>query len=135
VAAEPVPVTHRATPRIDPAASGSDLLRSYRRRTRCCDRDGLVESGFVDLTADGAALTEKGQTALLAADIQLDGPRRSKHVYCRPCLDWSERRPHIAGMLGVTRASAGGWLGPPPNGRRVSTSPVVTTPTHCLTRL
>jgi hypothetical protein len=21
-------------------------------------------------------------------------------VLCRPCLDWSERRPHLAGMVG-----------------------------------
>jgi hypothetical protein len=30
--------------------------------------------------------------------------RRTKHscrVLCRPCLDWSERRPHLAGVVGV----------------------------------
>ena len=25
---------------------------------------------------------------------------RSQRVYCRPCRDWSERRPHIAGVVG-----------------------------------
>jgi hypothetical protein len=53
------------------------------------------------LTIDGAAVTETGRAALHAAGIQLDGPRHSKRVYCRPCLDWSERRPHIAGVLGA----------------------------------
>jgi hypothetical protein len=63
--------------------------------------DALVESGVIDLTADGAAVTEAGRAALQAAGIPLDEPRRGKRVYCRPCLDWSERRPHIAGMLGA----------------------------------
>lgn len=102
VAGELAPTTRRATPRIDPA---------LRRARTCYDHiagelgvaiaDRLVESGVIDLTADGAAVTETGRVALLAAGIQLDRPRRNKRVYCRPCLDWSERRPHIAGMLGA----------------------------------
>jgi hypothetical protein len=63
--------------------------------------DGLVESGVIDLTIDGAAVTETGRAKLQAVGIRLDGPRHSKRVYCRPCLDWSERRPHIAGRLGA----------------------------------
>jgi hypothetical protein len=27
--------------------------------------------------------------------------RRSARVLCRPCLDWSERRPHLAGTIGA----------------------------------
>jgi hypothetical protein len=92
----------RATPRID---------RALRRARTCYDHiagelgvaiaDGLVRLGVVDLTIDGAAVTETGRVALLAAGIQLDRPGRNKRVYCRPCLDWSEGRPHIAGMLGA----------------------------------
>ncbi len=102
VAGELAPTTPRATPRIDPA---------LRRACTCYDHiagelgvtiaDGLVQSGAVDLTVDGAAVIERGRAALHAAGIQLDGPRQSKRVYCRPCLDWSERRPHIAGLLGA----------------------------------
>jgi hypothetical protein len=71
------------------------------RRPGIAIADGLVESGVIDLTADGAAVTEAGRAALQAAGIPLDEPLRSKRVYCRPCLDWSERRPHIAGLLGA----------------------------------
>jgi hypothetical protein len=53
------------------------------------------------LTIDGAAVTETGRAKLQAVGIRLDGPRQSERVYCRPCLDWSERRPHIAGRLGA----------------------------------
>jgi len=26
--------------------------------------------------------------------------KRSRRMLCRPCLDWSERRPHLAGAVG-----------------------------------
>jgi hypothetical protein len=26
---------------------------------------------------------------------------RSKRIFCRPCLDWSERRYHVAGHVGA----------------------------------
>jgi len=29
---------------------------------------------------------------------------KRKRVYCRPCLDWSERRPHLAGAIGAALA-------------------------------
>jgi hypothetical protein len=34
-------------------------------------------------------------------------------VFCRPCLDWSERRPHVAGAVGAAlcdRCFALGWV-------------------------
>jgi hypothetical protein len=38
---------------------------------------------------------------------------KSKRIFCRPCLDWSERRYHIAGLVGAEIfrcAVALGWL-------------------------
>src|SRR5262249_19579834 len=37
----------------------------------------------------------------------------SKRIFCRPCLDWSERRYHIAGLVGAQmwrRCVELGWL-------------------------
>jgi hypothetical protein len=31
-------------------------------------------------------------------------PPASRRTYARPCLDWSERRPHLAGALGAAVA-------------------------------
>jgi len=39
--------------------------------------------------------------------------RKSGRVLCRPCLDWSERRPHLAGMVGATICAHSfdqGWI-------------------------
>jgi hypothetical protein len=32
--------------------------------------------------------------------IDVDSLRRSRRIFARQCLDWTERRPHIAGALG-----------------------------------
>ncbi|WP_370679147.1 ArsR/SmtB family transcription factor [Comamonas sp. GB3 AK4-5] len=40
-------------------------------------------------------------------------PKASGRPLCRPCLDWSERRPHLAGVLGACMCQHGlerGWL-------------------------
>jgi hypothetical protein len=31
-------------------------------------------------------------------------PTARRRAYARPCLDWSERRPHLAGTLGAAVA-------------------------------
>jgi hypothetical protein len=100
VAGELAPTARPATPRIDPA---------LRRARACYDHiagalgvaiaDGLVRLHVIDLRR--AAATETGRAALQAAGIPLGAGRQSKRVYCRPCLDWSKRRPHIAGQLGA----------------------------------
>jgi DNA-binding transcriptional ArsR family regulator len=79
--------------------------------------DALIERGHIELTHDAGLLTESGITFL--SELGLDtGPmlaRRTKHsgrVLCRPCLDWSERRPHLAGAVGAAICAHGmhqGW--------------------------
>ncbi|MBV9077712.1 MAG: winged helix-turn-helix transcriptional regulator [Methylobacteriaceae bacterium] len=67
--------------------------------------DALVAGDHVELDQDGGVVTESG--AAFFARMGLDPlawsrrGRRSARVICRPCLDWSERRPHLAGALGT----------------------------------
>jgi DNA-binding transcriptional ArsR family regulator len=65
--------------------------------------DALVERGAVELDDDGGVVTEGGVAFLQRAGIPLvdDGVRCGVRPLCRPCLDWSERRFHIAGKLGT----------------------------------
>jgi DNA-binding transcriptional ArsR family regulator len=47
-------------------------------------------------------LTDHGRELLSDLEIDLvDLGRQTRRVLCRPCLDWSERRPHLAGALGA----------------------------------
>jgi len=68
--------------------------------------DGLVKAGAVELDDDAGLITERGVGLLRRAGIDVaasGAPKtpRSARRLCRPCLDWSERRFHIAGQLGA----------------------------------
>ena len=74
--------------------------------------DRLVERSHVVLDADGGQVTEAGRTFLQrhGIDASVVSGRRA---FCRPCLDWSERRPHLAGALGAAllrHALDRGWV-------------------------
>ena len=63
--------------------------------------EGMVKSGHlrhrngaIELTAKGRAFCEEWKLPVAAAP----GERR---LLCRPCLDWSARRNHLAGTLGA----------------------------------
>lgn len=68
--------------------------------------DALVAGGYAELASDGGVMTDAGVAFLCRIGIDLDPfsarrGKRSTRVLCRPCLDWSERRPHIAGTIGA----------------------------------
>jgi DNA-binding transcriptional ArsR family regulator len=75
--------------------------------------DALIAREWVALADDGGEVTEAGARLLarFGADPNADG--RSRRAFCRPCLDWSERRWHIAGAVGAAllrRCLELGWL-------------------------
>ena len=65
--------------------------------------DALLEAGAI--APDGERAYALGSTAGRAFDaLGLALPPQSRRAYARPCLDWSERRPHLAGSLGTAVA-------------------------------
>ena len=67
--------------------------------------DRLIATGAVELDSESGLLTAKGTALLDSHGIEISGARKSSRPVCRPCLDWSERRPHIAGKLGAAICS------------------------------
>jgi len=68
--------------------------------------DGLVNAGAVELDDDAGLVTERGVGLLRRAGIDVaasGAPKTARPArrLCRACLDWSERRVHIAGRLGA----------------------------------
>jgi DNA-binding transcriptional ArsR family regulator len=66
--------------------------------------DAMVERQYVDLEADAGLVTESGMDFLARIGVPpqtLAAQRKKGRVLCRPCLDWSERRPHLAGVVGA----------------------------------
>lgn len=67
--------------------------------TDSLERQRLIEPG------DGAyALTGTGERRLSALGIDAGALREERRAFARPCLDWTERRPHLAGALGAAIA-------------------------------
>jgi hypothetical protein len=83
------------------------------------------------LVADAGIVTDAGIARLSAIgmDVSKILERRTKHsgrILCRPCLDWSERRPHLAGMLGALiceHSMQHGWTRRLPGTRAVQLTP------------
>jgi DNA-binding transcriptional ArsR family regulator len=84
--------------------------------------DALVAAELLSPDADSFALRDSGARRLAAFGIDLDAARRARRAFTHACLDWSERRYHLAGALGAAlldRMLALGWLNRTPNSRAV----------------
>ncbi len=95
-------------PRYQPRSMQDDRLRFART---CYDHlagqlgvaiaDALVTKGYIVLTEDGGEVTDSGVHFLSVFGAELTSKSRSRRIFCRPCLDWSERRYHVAGLVGA----------------------------------
>jgi DNA-binding transcriptional ArsR family regulator len=93
--------------------------------------DAMVEGGYAELSSDGGVITDAGAALLgrVGIDVAALSARRGKRaarVLCRPCLDWSERRPHLAGAVGAAICSHSfehGWIRRIPATRAVAITP------------
>ncbi len=90
--------------------------------------DRLVEEGAVLVDEDTAVLTDKAPAVLASLGLRDLGDAKAggKRPACRPCLDWGERRMHLAGQLGSLVCShcvQQGWLLPRPKSRAMELTP------------
>lgn len=91
--------------------------------------DGLVERRVLRRTDDGLALVRRGSgEALLSAwGIELASLEKARRPMVRSCIDWTERRPHLAGALGaavVDRFFDAGWIRRRRDDRAVTVTPL-----------
>lgn len=79
--------------------------RAVALMQRLGDR-GVISGGAAPI------VSEPGRRMLAAAGIVLGGPDGSRRPECIACLDWSERKSHLAGTLGAAildHILAAGW--------------------------
>lgn len=62
--------------------------------------DSLIAQGHLAMNGEDLTLTETGANFASSFQIDLDTLRCNRTPLCRECLDWSERRSHLAGSLG-----------------------------------
>ena len=74
--------------------------------------DAFVAREYIVLDDDVANVTKAGTRFFTEFGLRLPSLRSTRRL-CRLCLDWTERRPHIAGALGAAitqRLFDLGWL-------------------------
>jgi len=108
----------RSTPPRSLAASGRQ--QALARARLCYDHlagtvaltitDAMVERGLLEWGPE-PGLTGKGARWLAETGITV--PAHSRRPPVRACLDWTERRPHLAGAVGAAlcaHALTTGWM-------------------------
>jgi DNA-binding transcriptional ArsR family regulator len=107
-------------PRHRPRSPRDDAIRFART---CYDHlagqcgvavtDALIRRGHVMLSDDGGELMPAGEKFLCTFGVDLVPPAGSRRMFCQPCLDWSERRYHLRGLVGAAllqRMLTLGWF-------------------------
>lgn len=82
--------------------------------------EALVDQGALLVRDASYELTTAGEATLIRVGVDVGGARACRRSFARACLDWSERRPHLAGALGAALADAvlaRGWVRRRPNDR------------------
>lgn len=112
VATSEVPLRHQ------PRSPSDEALRFARScydhlagRIGVAVTDALVAMGHIVLTDEGGEVTVSGERFLSAFGADLTP--RTRRIFCQPCLDWSERRYHLKGLVGArirSRLLDLGWL-------------------------
>jgi DNA-binding transcriptional ArsR family regulator len=115
VAATDMPPRYRPrTPRDEALCRARSCYDHLAGRIAVAIADALVARGAVTMDEEGAAITAGGSAILAGLGLDLAIlPTASKRPVCRACLDWTERRPHLAGSLGAAiarRCIDSGWL-------------------------
>jgi predicted transcriptional regulator len=75
--------------------------------------DALVRKGALIALDSDYEVTSAGEALFEDLGITLTALRTSKRFFARQCLDWSERRHHVAGAVGAAIADlafAKGWI-------------------------
>jgi DNA-binding transcriptional ArsR family regulator len=100
-----------AAPRYRPPGPRDQAMRLART---CYDHlagrlgvalaDALVARRQIAWDEDGGEVTAEGVRFFGEFGLDLAAAHSRRRPYCRPCLDWSERRPHLAGALGAALA-------------------------------
>ncbi|PAE98197.1 ArsR/SmtB family transcription factor [Shouchella clausii] len=62
--------------------------------------DSLLNMNVIREDKDGFVVTESGEEFFQAFQINLKKVRKKRRSFSHKCLDWSERRHHLAGALG-----------------------------------
>ena len=101
----------------------SDQVKAMRYARTCYDHlageigvaltDRMLELQMLEEKGKDFLLTDVGKNKLLGLGVDSEPRAKSRRSFARQCLDWSERRHHLAGSLGAAvtkRLFELGWI-------------------------
>jgi len=89
-------------------------------------RNAMIERGLLLEHGAEHQVTPAGEAWFADFGVDLAAARRARRSFARRCLDWTERRPHLAGALGaalLVRLVERGWIVRVPGERLVELTP------------
>jgi DNA-binding transcriptional ArsR family regulator len=103
----------RTGPRDEAMRAARTCYDHFAGRLGVAVADAMQARQQVELDPDGGTVTSEGLAFLSGFGVDVQKAEASKRIFCRPCLDWSERRPHLAGAVGFAiacRCFELGWV-------------------------
>jgi hypothetical protein len=125
---------------LDPVAGGAGGVtrgEALRRARTCYDHlagrlgvalaDAFELDRVIGVAGGGWALTGRGERRLGELGLDVAALGRGRRPVLRACLDWTERRPHMAGQLGqalANRLLELDWVRRTPGSRALAITPL-----------
>lgn len=63
--------------------------------------EALIKQKIIELNTSDYIVTRKGDKFFSELEINTDELKKHRRIFAKPCLDWSERKHHLAGSLGA----------------------------------
>jgi DNA-binding transcriptional ArsR family regulator len=89
--------------------------------------ESMLQHEVMQISKAGLKLTQFGVAWFARIGVNTGDVARQRRTFCRACLDWSERRHHLAGALGaalLTRFYDLGWASRGKNSRAIRFTPI-----------
>lgn len=109
-------LSHIAPERAVTTLRQSSRARSLAEARTCYDHvagrcgvalhDGLLGRGWITPGPGGYGISDAGVEGLLGWGVDVTTARAARRRFAWPCLDWTERREHLAGALAAALATA-----------------------------
>jgi DNA-binding transcriptional ArsR family regulator len=113
VAAQTAPTDPRLRRIDDALAAARTCYDHLAGRLGVAVADALQANGHVAFGDGSGEVTASGRDFFGGLGLALDDRGGGRRVFCKPCLDWTERRHHLAGAVGAAFCShclAAGWV-------------------------
>ena len=89
--------------------------------------EALVQKGHINPVGNDYQVTASGIEWFVRLDIDLESLKLKKRRFCHKCLDWTERKHHMAGSLGkalLESMLAKDWIRRKQNTREILITPM-----------